>query len=137
MFGALQELGVGLVAYSPLGRGFFTATIDSYADLGETDNRRGYPRFKAFEENRPVIERFREIAERRGCSAAQLALGYVMSKGRDIVPIPGTKHVAHLLDNLHAVNLRLTAEEIAEIDRIGATIPVVGDRYADTSLLQA
>ena len=137
MFGVLQELGVGFVAYSPLGRGFFTATINSYADLGEADNRRGYPRFKAFEENRPVIERFQEIAAHRGCSPAQLSLAYVMSKGHDIVPIPGTKHIEHLLDNLRAVDLRLTAEEIAEIDRIGSTIPVVGDRYADTSLLQA
>ncbi len=137
LFGALQELGIGFVAYSPLGRGFFTATINSYADLGEADNRRGYPRLKAFEENRPVIERFREIAAGRGCSAAQLALGYVMSKGPGIVPIPGTKHVKHLLDNLGAVDVQLTAAEITEIDQIGASIPVVGERYADTSLLQA
>jgi aryl-alcohol dehydrogenase-like predicted oxidoreductase len=119
MFGALRELGVGLVAYSPLGRGFFTATINSYADLADNDNRKGYPRFKAFEENRPVIEKFKALAEKRGCSPAQLALAFVMSQGQGIVPIPGTKHVKYLLDN------------------IVATAPVVGERYADTTLLQA
>jgi aryl-alcohol dehydrogenase-like predicted oxidoreductase len=137
MFGALRELGVGLVAYSPLGRGFFTATINSYADLADNDNRKGYPRFKAFEENRPVLDAFKAMAERRGCSPAQLALAFVMSQGQGIVPIPGTKHVKHLLDNLGAVDIVLTAAEIAEIDAIVATAPVVGERYADTTLLQA
>ena len=137
MFAALDELGVGLVAYSPLGRGFFTATINSYADLADNDNRKGYPRFKAFEENRPVIDRFKALAAQRGCSPAQLALAFVMTKRPGTVPIPGTKHVKHLLDNLGAVDLALTPAEIAEIDEIVALAPVVGERYADTSLLQA
>lgn len=137
MFSALDELGVGLVAYSPLGRGFFTATLNSYADLADNDNRKGYPRFKAFEQNRPVIDRFKALAERRGCSPAQLALAFVMTKRPGTVPIPGTKHVKHLLDNLGAVEIALTPAEIAEIDDIAATAPVVGERYADTSLLQA
>lgn len=137
MFAAMHELGVGFVAYSPLGRGFFTGTINSYADLADNDNRKGYPRFKAFEENRPVIDRFRALAERRGCSPAQLALAFVMSKHPGTVPIPGTKHVKHLLDNLGAVAIDLTAAEIAEIDRIVVDAPVVGERYADTTLLQA
>ena len=137
MFGALDELGVGLVAYSPLGRGFFTATLNSYADLADNDNRKGYPRFKAFEENRPVIERFKALAERRGCSPAQLALAFVMAKRPGTVPIPGTKHVKHLLDNLGAVDIVLPPAEIAAIDAIVAAVPVVGERYADTSLLQA
>jgi len=137
MFAALDELGVGLVAYSPLGRGFFTATINSYADLADNDNRKGYPRFKAFEANRPVIDRFKALAERRGCSPAQLALAFVMSKRPGTVPIPGTKHVAHLLDNLAAVDIVLSPAELAEIDDIVATAPVVGERYADTTLLQA
>ena len=137
MFGTLDELGVGLVAYSPLGRGFFTATITSYADLADNDNRKGYPRFKAFEENRPVIDRFKALAERRGCSPAQLALAFVMSKRPGTVPIPGTKHVKHLLDNLVAAEIVLAPAEIAEIDDIVATAPVVGERYADTTLLQA
>jgi aryl-alcohol dehydrogenase-like predicted oxidoreductase len=137
MFAALDELGVGLVAYSPLGRGFFTATINSYADLADNDNRKGYPRFKAFEENRPVIDRFKALAERRGCSPAQLALAFVMSKRPGTVPIPGTKHVKHLIDNLGAVDIVLTPAELAEIDNIVATATVVGERYADTTLLQA
>jgi aryl-alcohol dehydrogenase-like predicted oxidoreductase len=137
MFGALDELGVGLVAYSPLGRGFFTATINSYDDLADNDNRKSYPRFKAFEANRPVIERFKALAERRGCSPAQLALAFVMSKRPGTVPIPGTKHVKHLLDNLRAADIVLTPAEIADIDAIVASAPVTGERYADTSLLQA
>ena len=88
MFAALDELGVGFVAYSPLGRGFFTATINSYEDLADNDNRKGYPRFKAFEENRPVIDRFRALAERRGCSPAQLALAFVMSNVRERCRFP-------------------------------------------------
>jgi len=137
MFGALDELGVGLVAYSPLGRGFFTGTINSYADLADNDNRKGYPRFKAFEENRPVIDRFKALAERHGCSPAQLALAFVMTKRPGTVPIPGTKHVNHLVDNLGATSIVLTPAELAEIDDIVATAPVVGERYADTTLLQA
>ena len=131
MFGAIQELGVGFVAYSPLGRGFFTSTINSYADLADNDNRKGYPRYKAFEENRPIIDRFKAMAERRGCSPAQLALAFVMSKRPGTVPIPGTKHVKHLLDNLGAASIVLTPAEIAEIDDIVVAAPVVGERYAD------
>ena len=137
MFAALDELGVGLVAYSPLGRGFFTGTITSYEDLADNDNRKGYPRYKAFEENRPIIDGFKALAARRGCSPAQLALAFVMNKRPGTVPIPGTKHVKHLLDNLGAVDIVLTPAELAEIDAIVAAAPVVGERYADTTLLQA
>jgi aryl-alcohol dehydrogenase-like predicted oxidoreductase len=137
LFGALDELGVGLVAYSPLGRGFFTGTINSYAEIADNDNRKGYPRYKAFEENRPIIDRFKALAERHGCSPAQLALAFVMTKRPGTVPIPGTKHVKHMLDNLAAVDVVLSPAEVAEIDDIVASVPVVGDRYADTSLLQA
>ena len=137
MFAALDELGVGLVAYSPLGRGFFTGTLNSYEELADNDNRKGYPRYKAFEENRPIIDRFKALAARRGCSPAQLALAFVMHKRPGTVPIPGTKHVKHLLDNLGSVDIALTPGELAEIDDIVAAAPVVGERYADTSLLQA
>jgi len=137
LFGTLDELGVGLVAYSPLGRGFFTGTINSYAEIADNDNRKGYPRYKAFEENRPIIDRFKALAERRGCSPAQLALAFVMTKRPGTVPIPGTKHVKHMLDNLGAADIVLSPAEVAEIDNIVASVPVVGERYADTSLLQA
>jgi aryl-alcohol dehydrogenase-like predicted oxidoreductase len=136
MLPAFHELGVGLVAYSPLGRGFFGGTVTSYEQLGDDDNRRVYPRFKAFEQNRPVLEQFTALAAGRGCSPAQLALAFVMANGRS-VPIPGTKHVDHLLDNLAAVDIVLTPDEIAEIERITASVPVTGERYADTSLLLA
>ena len=137
MLPAFRELGVGLVAYSPLGRGFFSGTVTSYEQLGDDDNRRGYPRFKAFEQNRPVLEQFTELAKQRGCSPAQLALAYVMTKGQGAVPIPGTKHVNHLLDNLGAVDIVLSDDEVAAIERITAGAPVVGERYADTTLLLA
>ena len=137
LFGTLDELGVGLVAYSPLGRGFFTGTINSYEEIADNDNRKGYPRYKAFEENRPIIDQFKAVAERRGCSPAQLALAFVMTKRVGTVPIPGTKHVKHMLDNLAAADIVLTAAEVAEIDNIVASVPVVGERYADMSLLQA
>jgi len=137
MFAALDELGVGLVAYSPLGRGFFTGTITSYAELADNDNRKGYPRYKAFEANRPIIDGFKTLAERRGCSPAQLALAFVMAKRPGTVPIPGTKHVNHLLDNLAAAEIVLSPAELAEVDEIVASVPVVGERYADTTLLQA
>jgi len=132
----LHELGIGLVAYSPLGRGFFSGTVTSYEQLGDDDNRRVYPRFKNFEQNRPVLEQFTELAKARGYSPAQLALAFVMTKS-DAVPIPGTKHVAHLLDNLAAADITLSAADIAEIDRIVAQSPVVGERYPDTTLLEA
>ena len=138
MFGALDELGIGLVAYSPLGRGFFSGTVTSYDALDANDNRRGYPRFKAFEENRPVLERFTDIAAKRGCSPAQLALAFVMTKsGGRAVPIPGTKHVKYLIDNLGAVDITLTSDEVAQIDALAAEAPIVGERYADTTLLEA
>lgn len=137
MLPAMRELGVGLVAYSPLGRGFFGGTVQAYADLGQDDNRRVYPRFKAFDQNRPVLDAFAAFARQRGYSSARLALAYVMTKGQGAVPIPGTKHVAHLLDNLAAVDVALSPADVAEIDRIVTSTPIVGERYADTSLLDA
>jgi aryl-alcohol dehydrogenase-like predicted oxidoreductase len=137
MQAAMRELGVGLVAYSPLGRGFFSGTVTSYEQLGENDNRRGYPRFKAFEANRPVLESFSAVAARLGHSPAQLALAWIMAKWPGAVPIPGTKHVKHLVDNLGAAEIALTPDVVAEIDAIVAATPVVGERYADTTLLQA
>ena len=133
MMPALAELGVGFVAYSPLGRGFFSGTLTSFADLNENDNRKGYPRFKAFDENKPVLDAFKDLAAKRGCSTAQLAIAFAMNKGA--VPIPGTKHVKYMIDNLGAAGITLTADELAEIDRITETTSVVGTRYADTALL--
>lgn len=137
MFAALDELGIGLVAYSPLGRGFFTGNVTSYEQLADNDNRKGYPRYKAFEQNKAILERFEAVAAKRGCTPAQLALAWIMSKRPGTVPIPGTKHVAYERDNLAAADITLTPAEIADVDAITATVPVVGERYADTTLLQA
>jgi aryl-alcohol dehydrogenase-like predicted oxidoreductase len=136
MFPALHELGVGFVAYSPLGRGFFSGTLTSFDAIPDNDNRKKYPRFQAFEANRPVLDRFKALAARKGCSSAQLSIAFVLARGQGAVPIPGTKHVAYMRDNLGAVDVVLTPDDLAEIDRIVAA-PIVGERYADTSLLEA
>jgi aryl-alcohol dehydrogenase-like predicted oxidoreductase len=137
MFPALHELGVGFVAYSPLGRGFFSGTLTSWEEIPDNDNRKKYPRFKAFEQNKPVIDRFKALAEKKGCSSAQLAIAFVLARGEGAVPIPGTKHAAYMSDNLGAVDVELTPSDLAEIDRIVASTGIVGERYADTSLLEA
>ena len=137
MFPALHELGIGFVAYSPLGRGFFSGTLTSFEDIPDNDNRKKYPRFQAFEQNRPVIDQFKALAAKKGCSSAQLSIAFVLARGQGAVPIPGTKHVAYMRDNLGAVDVELTPDDLAEIDRIVAATPVIGERYADTSLLEA
>jgi aryl-alcohol dehydrogenase-like predicted oxidoreductase len=137
MFPALHELGVGFVAYSPLGRGFFSGTLTSWEEIPDNDNRKKYPRFKAFEQNKPVIDQFKALAEKKGISSARLAIAFVLARGQGAVPIPGTKHVKYMQDNLGAVDVVLTPEDLAEIDRIVASTPVTGERYADTSLLEA
>jgi aryl-alcohol dehydrogenase-like predicted oxidoreductase len=137
MFPALHELGIGFVAYSPLGRGFFSGTLTSWADIPDNDNRKKYPRFQAFEQNKPVIDQFKAFAERKGISSARLSIAWVLARGQGAVPIPGTKHAAYMKDNLGAVEVELTPDDVAEIDRIVASVPVVGERYADTSLLEA
>ena len=122
-----RELGVGIVPYSPLGRGLLTKAITSTTDLDPTDRRRNMPRFKdgTIEQNVPV--KFFELAEKRGCTPAQLALAWVLSRGDDVVPIPGTKSVSRLIENVGAVSIKLSKEEAEEIER---SMPdVKGDRY--------
>ena len=122
-----RELGVGIVPYSPLGRGLLTKAITSTADLDPTDWRLKQPRFKegALEQNVPT--KFFELAERRGCTPAQLALAWVLSRGDDVVPIPGTKSASRLVENVGAVSIKLTKEEAEEIEK---SIPeTAGDRY--------
>lgn len=124
-----RELGIGLVPYSPLGRGFLTGTITSPADLDEGDFRRNNPRFQAdaFDKNLALVDRVREIATERRATPAQVALAWVLSRGDDVVPIPGTKRPARLEENLGALEVTLDEEDL---DRL-ADLQPVGDRYPD------
>ncbi len=133
----LRELGIGFVPYSPLGRGFLTGAIANTADLGANDTRAArFPRFgaDAFERNRVLVERVRAIASRKGLKPGQLALAWVLAKGDDVVPIPGTKRRAYLEENAAAAAVRLTAEDVAELEAAVPASEVVGDRYAAFSL---
>ncbi|MGA9856885.1 MAG: aldo/keto reductase [Solirubrobacteraceae bacterium] len=131
----LRELGIGLVAYSPLGRGFLTGQITSPADLADDDFRRHSPRFQGenFQRNLDLVQRIRQIAADKDCTPGQLALAWVMAQGRDIVPIPGTKRRAYLEQNVEATELSLSADELARIDEAAPAGSAAGDRYADMS----
>jgi len=126
-----RELGIGIVPFSPLGRGMLTGRIKSIADIGENDSRRNYPRFSgdAFEANRAEVDVVADIAATHGVTAGQVALAWLLAKGPDVVPIPGTKRVAYLEDNLGAVDVELSADDIARLDGLR----VVGERTADMS----
>jgi aryl-alcohol dehydrogenase-like predicted oxidoreductase len=126
-----RELGMTFVPYSPLGRGFLTGTIQKAEDLDETDWRRNHPRFKeeALQANLKLVETVKQIAAKKGCSPAQLALAWVLGQGNDVVPIPGTKRVKYLEDNMGAVKVQLTDSGRQEIDERCRDIEVVGDRY--------
>ena len=127
-----RELGIGFVAYSPLGRGFLAGRFSGPDDLEEGDFRKGHPRFSGenLERNRQLAERVREIADEKGVTPAQLALAWVLSRGDDVVPIPGTKRRTYLEQNAAAVDVELTEDDLARLDEIG---DAAGDRYADMS----
>ncbi|MCP2260467.1 putative oxidoreductase [Streptoalloteichus tenebrarius] len=132
-----RELGVGLVPYSPLGRGFLTGRITSTADLGEDDFRqRNYPRFRDgnFERNLAIVDALRALAAERGVTPGQLALAWVQHRGADVVPIPGTKRRKYLEENVAAATLELSPEEL---ERVEAAVPldaVAGDRYDENGM---
>jgi aryl-alcohol dehydrogenase-like predicted oxidoreductase len=132
----LRELGIGLVAYSPLGRGFLTGQIRSLDDLPEDDWRRTNPRFQeqALQENLQLADRVTELAERRGVTPAQLALAWVMAKGQDIVPIPGTKSPRRLEENAAAAQVELSTEDIEELDNAISPEAVHGSRYPEAMM---
>jgi aryl-alcohol dehydrogenase-like predicted oxidoreductase len=128
----VRELGIGFVAYSPLGRGFLTAKISSLDDLADNDWRRSMPRFEQenFRRNMELVERIKALAARKGCSAAQLALAWVLAQGDDIVPIPGTKRRGYLEENIGALEVHLAPEELAEIDAMLPAGAAAGSRYS-------
>jgi len=132
----LRELGIGFVPYSPLGRGFLTGTIRSLDDLPEDDWRRGNPRFQeeALRENLQLADRVAELAGQIGATPAQVALAWVLAKGEDIVPIPGTKSPRRLEENAGAVEVELSAEQIAELDESVSPDAVSGARYDDSGM---
>lgn len=132
----LRELGIGLVAYSPLGRGFLAGRFDSPDELADDDFRKTNPRFASenLEQNRALAEHVRAIAEAKDATPAQVALAWVLSRGDDIVPIPGTKRRTYLEQNAAAAELELSADELAELDALGSA---AGDRYADMSAIDS
>jgi len=130
---ALRELGIGFVPYSPLGRGFLTGSIRSVEDLAEGDVRGiRFPRFERenLERNLALVERVRSLAEGKGATPGQIALAWVLAQGDDMVPIPGTKRVRYLEENVGAAEIELTQDDLAELDSTFAEGAVAGERYA-------
>jgi len=131
-----RELGIGFVPYSPLGRGFLTGRIKSVDDLEPDDYRRNSPRFQGdnFAKNLKLVDEINRIATEKNCSPSQLALAWVLAQGDDIVPIPGTKRRKYLDENLHALDVDLTVDDLARIDRVIPPGSASGERYAPTAL---
>jgi aryl-alcohol dehydrogenase-like predicted oxidoreductase len=131
-----RELGIGFVAYSPLGRGFLTGRFRTFEDLPEDDYRRNSPRFQGenFQKNLDLVERVEEIARRKQCSPAQLALAWLLAQGKDIVPIPGTKQRRYLEENIGAVDVQLTSADLEEIEEVAPKGAAVGDRYHEAGM---
>lgn len=130
---ACRELGVGFVPFSPLGRGFLTGQIKRFEDFAPDDQRRSHPRFQGenFARNLALVARIEELARRRGCTASQLALAWVLAQGDDIVPIPGTRRIRNLEDNLGSLNVSLSKADLEEIEAVFPAEMVAGARYPD------
>ena len=128
-----RELGIGFIAYSPLGRGFLTGQIKRFEDFAENDFRRLNPRFQGenFQKNLELVSKVEELARRKRCTPSQLALAWVLAQGEDIVPIPGTKRRKYLEENVAALEVKLTAEDLLEIDKVFPKGVASGDRYTE------
>ncbi|MFI8852805.1 aldo/keto reductase [Streptomyces sp. NPDC053499] len=131
-----RELGIGVVPFSPLGRGFLTGRYSSVETLEEGDARRSMPRFAGdnFDRNLAIVERLNELAERRGVTAGQLALAWVQHRGDNVVPIPGTRRQKYLEENVAALSISLTAEELADIEAAAPRDEIAGARYDESAL---
>jgi aryl-alcohol dehydrogenase-like predicted oxidoreductase len=132
-----RELGIGFVAYSPLGRGFLTGRIKKPQDLHDDDRRLNYfPRFQGenFQKNLDLVKKLEQMASDKGCTASQLALTWVLARGEDIVPIPGTKRIKYLEENAAAVNVKLSKQDIAEIEQTIPSEAIAGARYPEQAM---
>jgi aryl-alcohol dehydrogenase-like predicted oxidoreductase len=131
-----RELGIGIVAYSPIGRGFLSATIKDQSSLAEDDRRRMFPRFQGENLNANVrfIENIEEIAAQKKCTAAQLAIAWVLSRGEDVVPIPGTKRRKFMEENAAAIDVHLTAQDLQRIEEIAPPNIAQGSRYPEAGM---
>ena len=131
-----RELGIGFVAYSPLGRGFLTGRFKTTADMPETDNRRTFPRFQGgnLEHNVKWLHEIELIAAQKKCTPGQLALAWVMAQGEEIVPIPGTKRLAYLEENVAAANVALTEDDLARLNRVAPEGVAAGTRYPERGM---
>ncbi|HLO21585.1 MAG TPA: aldo/keto reductase [Sphingomicrobium sp.] len=127
----VRELGIGYVAYSPLGRGFLTGQFKSPGDFPEGDFRANHPRFQGenFQRNLDLVKEVEKMAEEKGCNTAQLALAWVLAQGNDIVPIPGTKHVKYLDQNIEALDVELSDDDLKRLDAILPPGAAAGERY--------
>jgi aryl-alcohol dehydrogenase-like predicted oxidoreductase len=131
----VRELGIGFVAYSPLGRGFLSGRFRSPDDIPEGDFRRNHPRFQGenFGRNLDLVERVQELAAEKAVTPGQLALAWVLAQGDDVVPIPGTTRVGHLEENVAALEVQLTRDDLAELEAVFPAGAAAGERYADMS----
>jgi len=131
-----RELGIGFVAYSPLGRGFLTGRYERPDDLAPNDWRRNNPRFQTdnFQKNLDIVRRVKRLAARKRCTAAQLALAWVLAQGEDVIPIPGSKRRERLEENAAAADIQLTAEELSEIDALLPPGIAAGTRYPEAGM---
>ena len=131
-----RELGIGFVPYSPLGRGFLTGRFRTIEDLPEEDYRRNSPRFQGenFQKNLDLVERVEEIAQRKRCSPAQLALAWLLAQGDDIVPIPGTKQRRYLEENIRSLDIELTPADLEQIEEVAPKGVAAGDRYHEAGM---
>ncbi|SFE66284.1 aldo/keto reductase [Blastococcus tunisiensis] len=134
VLGVAREHGIGIVPFSPLGRGFLTGALTSPADFAEGDWRRTHPRFtgEAFAANLRLVDAVRDLAAEKGATPGQLALAWVLAQGQDVVPIPGTKRRAYLEENVAALDVELTADDLARLDALAPPGVAVGGRYADS-----
>jgi aryl-alcohol dehydrogenase-like predicted oxidoreductase len=132
----VRELNIGFVPYSPLGRGFLTGQIKSVDDLAEDDFRRNSPRFQGenFQKNLDLVREIEAMAGEKGCTASQLALAWVLAQGDDIVPIPGTKRRRYLEENVGSLDVTLTDDDLARIDRIIPPGAAAGTRYPEPAM---
>ncbi len=133
---ACRELGVGFVAYSPLGRGFLTGSIASPDDLPESDVRHAHPRFQAdnMERNRALVAEVRRLAEAKGCTPAQLVIAWILAQGENVVPIPGTQRRSYLEQNVGALDVVLNEEDLAAIEAAVPPSMAAGDRYPERGM---